>query len=481
MTHHWLHQLRLRLSDSNSQLHHATLGLISGITCSIIVLTFRYLLECFGLWLPDGGEENFEGLPSWMHFALPLTGALILGWIMRKMNPADVRVGTVHVISRLHAHHGHLPWRNTVWQFFAGTFALATGQSGGREGPAIHLGAGANSLLAQWLELPNNTRRMLVGCGTAAAIAGSFNTPIAGVIFAMEVVMLEYTIAGFIPIILAATTATALTRLVFGSEPELIILSMEMQSLAELPYIAFMGLIVGACATLYVVVLKTALKHNNRPAMHRMFIAGLCTGCLAFIAPQIMGVGYDSLNQALAGELTITVLMLMVFAKIIATTVSAGMGLPVGIIGPCFLIGSGIGSAMGIISTEIYSQPSGTNLYVLLGMGAMMGAVMNAPLAALMALVELTQDTEIIFPGMLIITVALLTRSEIFKQPSANQAILDNLNQVIRTDPMSMTLNRTSVGSLMTHDLAQLPKEINHYDAQQFIDHPAYWVDLAAP
>jgi H+/Cl- antiporter ClcA len=480
MTQHWLHRLRLSLSDSNSQLHHAALGIISGATCSVIVLLFRFVLESFGLWLPDGNAENFEGLPPWMHFALPFGGALLLGLIIRKMDPADVRVGTVHVISRLHAHQGHLPLRNTLWQFFAGIFALATGQSGGREGPAIHLGAGANSLMAHWLGLPNNTRRILVGCGTAAAIAGSFNTPIAGVIFAMEVIMMEYTIAGFIPIILAATTATMLTRMVFGSEPELLIQNSQLQSLTELPFIAVMGLVVGACATLYVLVLKTSLKHNKRPAMQRMLIAGICTGALAFIAPQIMGIGYDSLNQALAGELALGLLITLVFAKILATTVSAGMGLPVGIIGPCFLIGAGIGSAMGIISLQLHSEVSDNSLYVLLGMGAMMGAVMNAPLAALMALVELTQSTDIIFPGMLIITVALLTRSEIFKQPSANQAVLDDLQQVIRTDPVSMALNRTSVGSLMSYDLKILPGLINHFDAQELIDKPPHWAVISS-
>jgi CIC family chloride channel protein len=479
MTQNWLHDIRLRLADSNSQIHHAALGVISGVTCSIIVLLFRYMLEGFGLWLPDGNEENFEDLPRWMHFALPLAGALILGWIMRKLNPIDIRAGTVHVISRLHHNQGHLPLRNTVWQFFAGGFALATGQSGGREGPAIHLGAGANSLLADWLHLPNNTRRILVGCGTAAAIAGSFNTPIAGVIFAMEVVMMEYTIAGFIPVILAATTATAITQAFFGSEPILTIGSLHMESLAELPYIALMGLLIGSFAALFIAVLKFALSHNKRPVMQRMLIAGLVTGSLALLAPGIMGVGYDTLNQALAGQLPLTVLLLLVFAKIFATTVSVGMGLPVGLIGPSFLIGSGIGAAMGIIGAYFYPDASGTSFYVLLGMGAMMGAVMNAPLAALLALVELTHNSNIIFPGMLVIAIASITRSSIFTQPSASQAVLDNLNRILHTDPVSLALQRTSVATLMSYDLRLVPNVINRCDVQEMIDHPTHWIVIA--
>ena len=476
MTYNWLHKIRLRLADTNSQIHHAALGVVSGVTCSILVLAFRLLLESFGLWLPENDEENFEDLPTWVHFVLPVSGALILGWVMKKQNPNDLQAGSAYIFSRVHGHQGHVPLRNTLWQFFAGIFALGTGQSGGREGPAIHLGAGANSFFADWLHLPNNTRRILVGCGTAAAIAGSFNTPIAGVIFAMEVIMMEYTIAGFIPVILAATTATIITQAIYGSAPILSTANLQMNSLAEIPYIALMGFIIGCLAAIFVVFLKLALTQRQRPVMQRMLAAGLVTGCLAVIAPQIMGVGYDTLNQALAGQLSLTVLLLLVGAKIIATTVSVGMGMPVGLIGPSFLIGSGIGSAMGLIGLYFYPDASTTGFYVLLGMGAMMGAVMNAPLAALLALVELTHNSTIIFPGMLVITIASITRSSIFRQPSANDAVLFNQEHTLQTDPVSLALQRTSVGKLMSYDLHIVSPVINHFDAQEIINHPSHWV-----
>jgi len=110
----------------------------------------------------------------------------------------------VHVLERLARHQGHMPLRNAIIQFVTGVIALASGQSGGREGPAIHLGAAGSSLIGHYLKLPNNSIRVLVGCGAAAAISASFNTPIAGVIFSMEVIIMEYTIAGFIPANLAA-------------------------------------------------------------------------------------------------------------------------------------------------------------------------------------------------------------------------------------------------------------------------------------
>ena len=118
----------------------------------------------------------------------------------------------MHVLSRMHSHYSVLPLKNTLVQFFGGVFSLATGQSGGREGPGIHLGGALNSLLGQRLGLPNNSLRMLIACGTAGGIAAAFQTPLAGVIFAMEVIIAEYTVVGFIPVILAAVSASAVSR-----------------------------------------------------------------------------------------------------------------------------------------------------------------------------------------------------------------------------------------------------------------------------
>ncbi len=472
-----LDRFRLRLANTSSQLDYAVLGIFSGLACTLVVLGFRFLLEGFGLWLPEGNEENFEGLPSWLHLCLPIAGALVLGLVMRLMDPQTVRAGTVHVITSLHVKQGQLPIRNTIWQFFAGAFALATGQSGGREGPAIHLGAGTNSYIGQRLQLPNNSLRILVGCGTSAAIAASFNTPIAGVIFAMEVVMMEYTIAGFTPIILSAIIATILTQAFYGSEPILLISAIELNSLWELPFITLMGLVIGACAALFTITLRFTLRHNQRPAIQRMLIAGTLTGCCAFFVPQIMGVGYDTLNASLAGTVPLTLLLLMIAAKILTTAVSTGMGMPIGMIGPNFLIGACIGGAMGVIGSYFSPIPtSHHSLYVLLGMGAMMGAVLNAPLAALLALVELTHTTSIIFPGMLVIAVASLTRSEIFKLPSANNVIIESLQQTLRTDPLSLALQRTSVASVMSYDLTLLAPTINRFDAEALIENPPKWI-----
>ena len=140
-----------------------------------------------------------------------------MGIAYAMLKPADRETGIVHVISCMHSHYSVLPLRNALVQFIGGAFALATGQSGGREGPGVHLGGAANSLLGQWLDLPNNSLRVLIACGTAGGIAAAFQTPLAGVIFAMEVIVAEYTVVGFIPVILAAVSASAVSHFFSGS------------------------------------------------------------------------------------------------------------------------------------------------------------------------------------------------------------------------------------------------------------------------
>ncbi|MFV2090866.1 MAG: chloride channel protein, partial [Pseudomonadales bacterium] len=184
-------QRQLANVDALPQLSILAIG--AGLLTGIVILVFRVAVDyILGHWLLPEGSESFEALGYARRFLLPIIGAGILAVTLSRLATADRHVGVVHVMERLSRHQGHLPVKNALVQFFGGILALVSGQSGGREGPAIHLGAASSSLLGQAFNLPNNSVRTLVACGAAAAIAGSFNTPIAGVIFAMEVVMMEY-------------------------------------------------------------------------------------------------------------------------------------------------------------------------------------------------------------------------------------------------------------------------------------------------
>ena len=188
------------------------IGALVGLLTGLVIIAFRLAIDLplFAFLGTPGGD--FESLPTATRVMLVMGGALLLGFGMRKMTASERRLGVVHVMERLSLHQGNLPVKSAVAQFVGGALALVTGQSGGREGPAIHLGAATGSALGQAFKLPNNSMRALLACGSAAAIASSFNTPIAGVIFAMEVVMMEYSIASFLPVIVAAVTAPRFSR-----------------------------------------------------------------------------------------------------------------------------------------------------------------------------------------------------------------------------------------------------------------------------
>ncbi|WP_421869007.1 chloride channel protein [Motiliproteus sp.] len=472
-----LNHFRLRLGDTDALPQWLLIGLLSGLVTGLVMLAFHHALSTPLTWfLPGGDPENFEALPAWVRFSLPLLGSLLLGLLLWRFAPY-AKVGIPHVLERLSYHQGRLPLPNLIIQFVAAVISLASGHSGGREGPAVHLGAGTSSLLGQYLRLPNNSLRTLVGCGTAAAIAAAFNTPVAGIIFAMEVVMMEYTVAGFIPVMVAAVTATLLLQLTLGDDVVFAVASLDIHRLEEVPYILLLGIVVGLLAVLFSRVLVMTARWQKPPLFIRLQLAGLLTGLLALVVPEIMGVGYDSIGTILNGQGAIGWLAALALAKLLITAVVIGLGVPVGLIGPTLFIGAAAGAALGIIGhTSAAETVSSQALYAMLGMGAMMAATLQAPLAALLALLELTLNPNIIFPGALAIITATLTYRYCFRQGSAFQALLLSRGLDWRRAPLERFLERTAALSLMQPLPPSSPRLIELDQARKLAAQPHEWL-----
>lgn len=449
----------------------ALLGLVSGVLVGVVVILFRLLIELVQSgFLPAADPENYELLNWNARLLLPGAGGLLLGLLFLAVSRTPIRVGVIHVMERLAYHEEHLPLKQALLQFFGGAIAIISGHSVGREGPSIHIGAASASLMGQWLHLPNNSIRTLVACGASAAIASSFNTPLAGVIFAMEVVMMEYTISGFTPVILAAVSATTLNRLVFDSLPTFIVPDITLQSFWELLAIVAMGIAIGALAAGFIQILKwITMKAQGLSIAVRMSVGGIAVGACAVLMPQIMGIGYDTVNAALFGDMVVTTLLLILLVKLVATAISIGMSIPAGLIGPTLFMGAMFGSAVGqflhIFSTEV-SHPG---LYTMLGMGAMMGATLQAPLAALLALLELTGSVDIIFSGMLAIISANLAARELFKQDSVYLVQMQSIGLDYHHDPLSQSLRRRAVGSVMNTSFSLLVPAITRGQAEKIL------------
>lgn len=470
---------RRQLAGVNALPQLSILAVVTGLLTGLVILLFNTAVDfVLARWLLGTHSEDFESLSMFMRMLLPCMGGLAIGTALFKLRRRDARVGVVHVMERLSRHQGQLPLRNAAVQFFAGITALISGQAGGREGPAIHLGAAASSLIGQAFELPNNSVRTLVACGTAAAIAGSFNTPIAGVIFAMEVVMMEYTIASFIPVILASVTSTFLTHSLLGNATAFSVPPLQLTSLQEVPFIIMAGLMIGCLAAAFNSLVEQFSRLQQQWAFPmRGLVAGAICGICAFATPQVMGIGYDTVNSALLGNIAITTLFLLVLTKSIASAACVGLGLPLGIIGPTLFIGASFGGVLGLLGQAIApTDVSSPGLYVMLGMAAMMGAVVQAPLAALMTVLELTANPNAILPAMLIIVVATMVASELFKKQSVYLTTLKTLGLEYPPSPVTLHLQRAAVASLMHRNFVRTPEKITMNEARTLLERKPLWI-----
>jgi CIC family chloride channel protein len=323
---------------------------VVGLLAAAVGLAFRWLIETSqGLFLPGHGIGNYEGLDPLIRFLLPVGGALLLGAAFSRLPQENRSVGIAHVLDRLGREgRTNLPVSNAVVQFLAGALAIVSGQSVDREGPGVHLGAAVGNRIAQRYWLTQDEVRTLTLAGAAASIAAAFNTRLAGVMFALEVLYARYEVTRFMAIILAAVIGAVAGRLVYGPDPAFMVPPLNLESHWELILIAVMGLMIGVLSSTLIASCTWFAGRTATWSRWQAFaVAGLCTGALGVFTPQILGVSYDTLTALLRGEMALAALAMLVAFKLIATSVSIGVGMPGGLIGPTLVIGGALGALMG--------------------------------------------------------------------------------------------------------------------------------------
>ncbi len=474
-----LDHARIRLSGQEDVVILAVLGLLAGLLTGVVIHAFRFLVETSqAQFLPGGGTESFEALAPTTRFLLCAAGGITVGLLFQIAPKAARQVGVVHVMERLAFHQGHVPVVNAIMQFMGGALSIIAGHSVGREGPGVHLGAAAGSQLGVRLGLPNNTVRTLTACGVAASIGASFNTPLAGVIFAMEVVMMEYTLHSFAPVILAAVSATALTHMVYGAAPAFSVPPLELQGLRELPLVLLLGLVMGLLAAGFSrsLLFFTGIL-SDLPIWLRMTLGGIIVGLIAVSVPEVMGIGYDTVNAALLGQLSLLAMVSIGAAKILATTAGLGLGLPGGLIGPSLFVGAVAGGAMGTLFGHwMAGEGSEVGFYAMMGMGAMMAATLHAPLAALTALLELTANPNIILPGMLALITAYLSARRLHHPDSIFLMLMRAKGLAYHDDPIAQHLRRLAVSAAMDRSFALLPVALSREEASAALEAQPRWI-----
>ena len=474
----WLDESRIRLSRPDALLPLAALGLLTGLLAGGVIVLFRLFVEGVqdGI-LPGEGPENFEALPGWARVLLPVLAALLLAATFRWFAKGVHMLGVARVMERMAYHQGDCTWRAFLLQFFGAALAIIGGHSVGREGPHIFLGAASGSLLGQHLSLPHNVVRALAGCGTAAGIAASFNTPLAGVVFALEVVMMEYSVASFIPVILAAVSATTLSRVVLGSQSAFAWPDMHMGPLHELAIVLVLGIAAGVASALFIQAVKLVAHHSRElPIWWRMPLAGLLVGAIGWHIPEVMGIGYDSVDVAARGSYAIAMLGLLMAGKLLATSLCIGLGVPGGVIGPALFIGTMLGALVAeLAALTPFGLEGHVGFFALLGMGAMMSGSLQAPLAALTAMLELTDNPEIILPGMLAVVAAGITSKEVFGKDSLFVTMLQANGLDYTASPVFQALRRIGVAGVMNRSFSRVHQHVSREKARELLDQaPAY-------
>jgi len=389
------------------------ISIMVGLASGAGVWLFKQLINlAHGLAFGTIGV-TLAGLGNWTIFLVPVLGGFVVGLILHFFIGPERHHGVSGIMEAVALAGGRLRYQRIPLKTCAAALAIGSGASVGPEDPSVQIGANLGSMLGQLLRLSDERVRTLVAAGTAGGIASAFNAPIAGIFFSLELIIGEFGGNALGAVTLAAVTAAVFTQAIAGPEPAFHIPAYAFHSVWELPLYLGLGVLTGPVAALYIRLIYRcqdifgawAAPHWLKPAA-----AGLVVGLVGIFLPQVFGVGYETIEQALNGTpVTVTLLLVLLVAKLILTPVSIGGGFPGGVFAPSLFLGAMLGAAYGQVAA--YLLPSfgiAPPAFALVGMAAVLAGTVHAPLTAIILLFEMTNDYRIILPLMLAVVVSLL-------------------------------------------------------------------------
>ena len=400
-----LHLLRHR---GPGQIQFWFIALLVGIAAGFAALFFRKGVNALQTFLYGTEDVRLlhsfaESLPWYLILIIPICGGLVVGVILHIFTN-DGRARSVgDVIHGAAMKDGRVETKAGVASALASMITLGTGGSTGREGPVVHMAAVISTWVNRRMLADGITGRDLLGCAVAAAVSASFNAPIAGALFALEVVLRHFAVHAFAPIVIASAAGTVINRLEFGGVTEFSLTTVnEVQFYQELPAYLILGLVSGLVAVALMkaifwtddfgTTVQTALR---MPRYLRPAVAGAMLGSIAIFYPHIIGVGYETTFLALDGQLFLWDAIVFAIIKTIAVAITMAGRMGGGVFSPSLMIGALTGLSFGLIATSIFPDVSGSiSLYALAGMGAVAAAVLGAPISTTLIVFELTGDWQ---------------------------------------------------------------------------------------
>ncbi|GLQ06021.1 chloride channel protein [Sneathiella chinensis] len=454
----------IRLAGGNVSLKLMICAVIAGLLGGYGALAFRFAIgEIQNLFYGFDSELVVSGvaeLPWWQIVAAPVIGGLIVGLFLQYCMPGKRGQGVADVIEAVMIKRGKMKLWPGIAAFFVSALSLGAGTSGGREGPVVHLSATMASQLGQRLRLPSSYYLTLIGCGVASGVAASFNAPIAGMFFALEVVIGSLATQAVAPIVLASVIGTVVSRIHVGDFPAFIIPNYNIVSWWELPAIAILGIVSAIVALLFIWSMGFAERTIDRfkiPEILRPASGGLVLGGIAVFFPQIIGVGYEATDNALNENYDLLLLLSLIIIKTIAVGITMGSRFGGGFFSPSLFIGAMTGGAFGIIATSVFPELSASHgLYAIIGMTAVASSVLGAPISTILIVFELTGDYKIGIAVMVAVSVATLITKQIYGR-SIFQTQLARRNVDVWESRALRYLKFRQVRGIMDKEFSEIP------------------------
>jgi CIC family chloride channel protein len=396
------------------------LGGVVGLVGGFGAIGFRKLLAGaaqvgWGSLTRMKGQELLamaQAAPFWVKILIPAAGGLIVGIICHFFAQEAKGHGVPEVMEAVALKDGRMRTRVVFAKAFASALSIGSGGSVGREGPIVQIGSAMGSAIGRLMKLSGAHLRTLVACGAAAGIAATFNAPMAGTLFSLEIILGEFSAAQFIPIVVSSVIATALSRHYLGNFPAFAVPPYDLLHYSELFLYLILGVLAGIVAYAFIRALygmEDLFDRWKSPDYLKGAVGGAMIGCIGLLYPHIFGVGYETISQVLRGEMLGTILIALLVAKILATSVTIGSGGSGGIFAPSLFMGAVLGGLFGHFAHTLFPQITASpGAYAIVGMGAVVAGTTRAPITAMLIIFEMTADYRIILPLMFACTIGLV-------------------------------------------------------------------------
>lgn len=457
------------------------LALIVGVAGGYGAVLFRLLIRLFqNIFYGDSGSilEAVTHIAWYKRILIPAVGGLLVGPLVYFFAREAKGHGVPEVMEAVALRAGRIRKRVVAIKCLVSGICIGSGGSVGREGPIVQIGSAVGSLLGQIIKAPAPRMRILVGCGAAAGIAATFNAPIAGSMFALEIVLGEFEIVTFSPIVLSAVIATVISRYHLGNFPAFVVPKYELVNPWEIGFYILLGIAAGVAALLFTTTLYKTEDGFDRlkfPEYLKPVLGGLLLGSMGLIFPHILGVGYESISSAMAGNMAWWILAALVVFKILATSISLGSGGSGGIFAPSLFIGSMVGGAFGSLVHRIFptiTAPLGA--YSLVGMGAVVAGTTHGPMSAILILFEMTDDYKIILPLMIACIISSLLASQL-KRESIYTLKLFRRGVDVRAGKDVNVLRSLPVRDFMSEDVETVPENMSLTELRSFVSKSVHY------